>query len=269
MTALVTRTPPRTSRARAHEERPRTTTPADGWSAEAPRAESPPLCSGCVSRNGLGPPVKGTQIPAAAAQANAPIGRSEGSMTQASKVCLRPDIPVELRRKVPPFVLLGFNLRRFSVLFGLGLSVLFLYGPIFRHPDHNGIRYLVGPWLCPLLAAAYYLLLPFNPYRGIGARSAGLVDGNEHDSDAQRLVEIYQSKEARLFLVAVAFKTSAGLFVIMAVITFASRASIQWSLVSPWLVPGLLGCSIGSLITVGCYYVAWGIQKWAGMRGNG
>jgi len=179
------------------------------------------------------------------------------------------DIPAELKRKVPPFVLVGFNLSKFAVLFGFGLSVVFLYGPIFRHPDHNAIRYLAGPWLCPTLVAIYYLLLPFNPYRGIGARSAGLVDENEHDSDAQKLVEIYRSKEARRFLVVVTLKTSAALFAIMALITFASRASIQWYVVSPWLVPGLLGCCIGSLMTIGCDYIAWGLRTWAATRYDG
>ena len=172
-------------------------------------------------------------------------------------------IPSELERKIPPFSLLVLDLVWLGRLFGIAFSTLTLYGPIANHVDHNGVRYLVGPWVGPIVVAACYRLFPFNPYRGMGARAAAMVDLDRLDSDAHRLVEIYRSKAAHAFLVGAMLKTSIVVFLIMALITVVTHQSMSWTLLSPWLVPGLLGSCIGSLGTVGLSYVAWGLQTWA------
>src|SRR2546426_12679235 len=86
-----------------------------------------------------------------------------GGKMPANKVA----VPPELRSKVSP-ALFTFvaEQRTFLKLFGTGLAVFALYGPIVKRPDHNGFRYLLGPWLCPSIVAIYYMVLPFRPYRG-------------------------------------------------------------------------------------------------------
>ncbi len=51
----------------------------------------------------------------------------------------------ELRRKVPPLLLMLADLRPFFTLFGLAFAVLIVHGPVVGHADYNGLRYLLAP----------------------------------------------------------------------------------------------------------------------------
>jgi nitrate/nitrite-specific signal transduction histidine kinase len=86
---------------------------------------------------------------------------------------------------------------------------------------------------------------------------------DKYDADAKRLVEIFQSVDANRVLVRVAILLSVALFIIMALVAFIFRSSLNWSLVSPWQAYGLVGGCIGSLLVIGTQYVVWGLKTWA------
>ncbi len=170
----------------------------------------------------------------------------------------------QLRRKVPSFVLMFLEQRPFWLLFGIGLCIFSLYGPIIGRPaDHNGFRYLLGPIVCPIPSFLYYWVHPFNPYRGPAARFAGMIDRDKTDEEANRLVQVFQSPQARVFLARTTILLSAVLFLIMALITLAFRNSLNWLPVSSWLGQGLIGALIACFVTLGSAYIAWGLETWA------
>jgi len=161
--------------------------------------------------------------------------------------------------------------RTFWTLFGSGLAVFLLYGPIAgpHAPDHNGLRYLIAPWICPWGAAVFYQFLPFNPYRrGSVSQFVGMVDFDKRDSDAKRLVAVFRSAEARRALVRITLKISAILFVIMALVTVTFRHSLNWSFSSYSLSLSLIGGTIGASIAVASEYVNWGVRRWAASYGS-
>jgi hypothetical protein len=168
-----------------------------------------------------------------------------------------------LKRKVPPFLFTYFENRVFWTLFGIASGVFFLYGPIpARIADHNGYRYLFGPIVCMLPPILFYILKPFNPYRGALARYSGMVDMDRRAPEAKRLVETFRSPAARRFILLTSVKISAIWLSIMAVITAACANSLNWSFRSPWLGQGLIGGCIASLVALGSEYIAWGVRTW-------
>jgi hypothetical protein len=144
----------------------------------------------------------------------------------------------ELRRKVPPLLLMLADLRPFFTVFGVALAMLIIHGPVVGRPDYNGLRYLLAPWLCPAVIATYYYVKPYRPYRVGAARIADLTDHDAHDPDAQRLVEIFQSREARHFLLRAMLRLSGRLFGIMLLLAILHWQSLTWTLTSPWLGQG-------------------------------
>jgi hypothetical protein len=58
---------------------------------------------------------------------------------------------IELRRKVPPLLLMLADLRPFFTVFGLAIAVLIVHGPVVGHTDYIGLRYLLAPLLCPVV----------------------------------------------------------------------------------------------------------------------
>jgi hypothetical protein len=174
-----------------------------------------------------------------------------------------------LRRKVPPMLLMFDDQRTFWTLLGMGLAVLMLYGPVVGRRDHNALRYLLGPWLCPAVVAAYYYFKPFTPYSVGAARIADMVDDHTRDPDARRLVEVFQSKEARHFLVRATLKLSSRLFGIMMFLALLHWQSLTWTLTSSWLGGGLIGGWIGSFIVLMVEISHWGLERWeADSRGE-
>lgn len=175
-------------------------------------------------------------------------------------------VPSELRGKIQPLVLTFFERPVWVILFGLGFALLSLYGPIIGPPDHNGFRYLLAPWVCPWIGAAYFLFVPYNPYRGSPLFVGKMLDLDQRDPDARRLVQLFESQEARRVLVRIVLKISAILFMIMALITLIIPDSLNWSFSSYWLIPGVLGCCIGSSIVIAAQYIGWGLRNWASYR---
>jgi hypothetical protein len=166
-------------------------------------------------------------------------------------------------------VLMFDDQRTFWTLFATGLAVFALHGPVVGRPDYNGLRYLLGPWLCPAVGAAYYFFKPFNPYRVPSARMSDVAGFDAQDPDARRLVEVFQSREARNFLPRAMLKISGQLFGIMVLLTILHWHSLTWTLTSFWLGPGLLVGCFASLGLVGNELVTWGLKRWeADSRGQ-
>ncbi len=90
-----------------------------------------------------------------------------------------------------------------------------------------------------------------------------------------RLVEIYRSDAARLYLWRRSLTLSAMLFVIMAILAVPVRHSLNWSF--PYSLNGLTpssnaingfwlgwaGGALGAFIALGVDYVTWGLMTWA------
>ncbi len=185
-------------------------------------------------------------------------------------------LPPELRRKISPalYTLIAQQ-SSFMRYFGLGLAAFCLYGPIAGASDHNGFRYLVGPWICFGVTAVFRSFFPFRPYRGI------LFVDRTHDIDttdpaSMRLVEVYRSIEARRYLWRQCLKLSAILFVIMGLLSLPVRDSLNWffpyslyqsvpsSVSRDWFWLGWGGGILGSHIALMTDYVTWGLTTWAG-----
>ncbi|MGO8829680.1 MAG: hypothetical protein ACLQT5_10570 [Steroidobacteraceae bacterium] len=177
-----------------------------------------------------------------------------------------------LKAKVPPMLMMFVEQRRFWTIFGLGLATLLLFGPVAgpHAPDHNGLRYLLAPWVCPWGAALYYAFAPFNPYKLSSlSRFSEMADYNKRDPDANRLVEVFRSAEARQTLFRITVRISIILFTVMMLISFIVRSSLAWSVSSYWVGQGLIACTIGTSIAVASEYVSWGVGSWAsGQRDN-
>jgi len=145
--------------------------------------------------------------------------------------------------------------RIFWLLLGFALYVASLNGPIIGKTDHNGYRYLIGPFVCALIASSFFIFRPFNPYRGPAARLGGMEAVPESDLEARRLVELFRSDHARQFIWQTSAKMSSICFLLMAIITWADRNSLHWSISSPWAVPGLIGGCIGAYLAIGAEYI--------------
>jgi hypothetical protein len=92
-----------------------------------------------------------------------------------------------------------------------------------------------------------------------------MVDLDRHDADAGRLVSLLSSPAAKRVVIRSTLKLCALLFSIMAVITIAHAlgGSLNWFFPSYWLGQGVIGCCIGSLISLGAEYIGWGLRTWA------
>lgn len=182
----------------------------------------------------------------------------------------RVNLPPGLRHKISPgLYTMVAQQSTFLRSFGVGLSAFFLYGPVAGVPDHNGFRYLLGPWVCPSLVTAYRTFFPFRPYRGTPFL------GRTHDIDREdpavmRLVEIYRSSEAKRYLWGQTLKLSGVLFLFMGTLAFLLRESLKWSFpyspASPtsryWFWMGWIGGCLGSFITLMTAYITWGLMTW-------
>jgi hypothetical protein len=184
-------------------------------------------------------------------------------------------LPPELRRRISPglytLIAQGSTFMRY---FGLGLAAFCLYGPIAGPTDHNGFRYLVGPWICPTLTAAYRSFFPFRPYRGVMFVDR-TRDIDTTDPVSMRLVAVYRSNEARSYLWRRSLNLSGILFVIMGLFALLVRHSLNWSFPyssyqslpsstsRDWFWLGWSGGILGSYIALMTDYVTWGMTRWA------
>jgi len=185
-------------------------------------------------------------------------------------------IPPALRRKISSALLMsvGRDGRALKML-GIGLAAAGLYGPITVNPDHNGVLYLLGPWIAPTVVALLYTFVPFRPYRGVfWAKNMHEVD--EHDPVVMRLVELYKSDEARRHVWHESLKISGILFAILGTAAFLLRDSLNWTLPSSlnqflwtqrqgpghWFWVGFIGSFIGSYLALSAAYIGWGLTTW-------
>lgn len=169
----------------------------------------------------------------------------------------------DLRRKVPRITLMFVDQHVFWTIFGLGLAVFALHGPVAGRTDYNGLRYVLGSCLCPVIAAACHLQWPYNPYHGTWARLASMTDNDKSDPESERLVELLRSVEARRFLVRTAAQIASVLFLAMGVLAIFHWQSLSWTWLSPWLGQGLILGSFGAWAALKTQYLKWGIERWA------
>ena len=186
-------------------------------------------------------------------------------------------IPPELRRKISPALLMfaGKNGRAPKIL-GWGLATFGLYGPITVHPDHNGILYLVAPWIIPSIVPILYTVIPFRPYRGV-VYAKNMHEVDMSDPAAVRLVQLYRSDEAKAHLWHETLELSGILFLILGIAAILLRDSLNWTLPSPnnrflwnatqgpghWFWIGLIGCLLGCYLALSAEYIGWGLITWA------
>jgi hypothetical protein len=173
-------------------------------------------------------------------------------------------IPGRLRRKVPSALLGMADEHVFLTVVGLGLAILFLYGPVVGMRDHNGLRYLLGPLICAFIPAAWYIWRPLHPYSGYRGRwnnLGPLLWKDKSDPECARLVEVFRSQEARRFLTVAAQQLTIVLFVPLAVAAFLLGSNLNWS-VNTFFV-GLIPAAIGTWIVVFPNLIAWGLRVWA------
>jgi hypothetical protein len=184
-------------------------------------------------------------------------------------------LPPELRRKISPglYTMIAQQ-SAFLRYFGVGLSAFCFYGPIAGASDHNGFRYLVGPWVCPSLIALFRTFRPFRPYRGTLFVDR-TRDIDTKDPVVMRLVDIFRSEAARRYLCSQSLKLSGILFVIMGLLALPVRHSLNWSFPyslypslpsaasRDWFWIGWTGGCLGSYIALMPNYITWGLMKWA------
>lgn len=207
------------------------------------------------------------------------LGRAENweglELGENNMVASRTGLPRELKRKISPGLhTMVAEHSAFLWWFGLGFSVLLLYGPVAGVPDHNGFRYLLGPWICPAIVAAYRTIVPFRPFRGT-TFVEHTYDVDRNDPAVMRLVELYKSSEAVRNLWKQTLKFAAVLFVIMGFLALLTRGSLRWSfpysldgaVVSDtaryWFWMGWIGGCVGSFIALMTAYIRWGLMTWA------
>ena len=181
-------------------------------------------------------------------------------------------IPRELRAKMSPMLAGVVEHTTVWTLFWVAVAAVLLYGPISgpHAPDHNALRYLLAPWVCPWGMTLWYWLVPFNPSgKGPVVQIAGRKDDDPPDADARRLAALFRAPAARRALLRITLKISLMLFAVMVLITVVVRQSLQWSLSSHWLLWGLMGAGIATSIAVGQEYFSWGIKRWVATADRG
>jgi len=187
-------------------------------------------------------------------------------------------LPPELARKISPWIV---NAAEMTGPVGksalTAVAAFLLSGGIVlaRYPDPNGFVYLLGPWVCPSVAAIVVLAMPHKLWRGSFANPKDL-DAN--DPVVMRLVELYKSDEARRHLWHEALKLSVILFAILGTAAFFLRSSLNWTLPSSqnhflsnsrigepgsWFWVGLLGCSWAAFLLLVSDYQRWCLTTWA------
>jgi hypothetical protein len=179
---------------------------------------------------------------------------------------MRGPIPGGLRRKIPSALLMCVDGVRFWTIFGLGLALLGIYGPVVGTPDHDGFRYFLLPLLSPWVPALYYKLRPIHPYSGYRGRWGDLgpmIGKDETDAEAKRLVELFRSNEGQAAVTRVAILSSMVLFVPMALVSMALWGSLNWTFRSHWLFFSISLSVIGCWIAVFTQIISWGVRTWA------
>lgn len=190
-------------------------------------------------------------------------------------VATRTSVAPELKRKISPGLHTMVAEHSVSLwLFGLGLAAFLLYGPVVGVRDHNGFRYLLGPWVCPSIVATYRTLVPFRPFRGT-VFVERTYDVDTTDPVVMRLVGTYRSSDAVRHLWKQTLKFSGVLFVTMGILALLVRDSLNWSFPYSldgsvasdtsryWFWMGWIGGCLGSFIALMADHITWGLRLWS------
>ena len=120
-------------------------------------------------------------------------------------------IPLELRRKVSPGLMMFVDERRAFTALGIVLALFGLYGPPVNQTDHNGFLYLLAPWIVPGAFTFLWSSIPHRPYRG-QVYVSRIREVDAKDPAVVRLVELYKSDEAKNHMWCESLKLSTVLF---------------------------------------------------------
>ena len=162
--------------------------------------------------------------------------------------------------------------RHFMTIFGLGLALLGIYGPVVGPVSHDGLRYLLLPLLFPSLPALYYKLRPVQPYssyRGRWGELGPMIGKDERDAEARQLRDLMQSAEAQGAMTRIGVRMAASLLVPMAIASAVFWSSLSWMLWSQALFISLGFGIIGCWIAFFAQLIGWGVTTWAARVGTG
>ena len=172
--------------------------------------------------------------------------------------------PPELKTTVPPIVFALFvDMRKLYLLMGGFFCIGGIFGPVVGPPDHNGFSCILVPLFCPLISAILIVLKPFNPFNGYVSLFSGVSKLDESGPEERRLIELFDSKEARRFIWITAAKLSGLLFVATIIVMLSVRNSLNWSFQSPGFGGSLLCGFMGSWLILFPKQVYWGLMTWA------
>jgi hypothetical protein len=132
--------------------------------------------------------------------------------------------------------------------------------------NRNGWIYFLGSILGPALAAAYFMLKPFNPYRTPAAKFSGMTDRDERDPECKRLRLFMASAAARGLLIKVAIKLSVIFVLAMLVIAAVQSKPLVWTLHGDeikWFPLLILMCSAVMIPIYVNSLVLWCLQNWS------
>lgn len=132
--------------------------------------------------------------------------------------------------------------------------------------ERDGYAYFLCLLIYPWISALYFIILPRNPYRGMVWGYSKKLNGLDRtDQDARRLVDVYRSVAARLFIMSSTLKILAVFFVDAILIAFTHRSSFVWqfSVHSFTVGPIVIAYLVGSFLYVGITYSIWGFRTWA------
>ncbi|MGE5176044.1 MAG: hypothetical protein ACM3JJ_06665 [Hyphomicrobiales bacterium] len=165
--------------------------------------------------------------------------------------------------RIPFKLQIAYGSRKMFTVFSGVMAAVSLYGPLpARLADHNGYRYMVGPFLCPLIALGMHLAFPFNPYRWNGPAERSLNRLDERDEGARRLVEILQSPEYRTTAFLAAARLAGILWIVLAACAFVFRSSLDWHPVTSNFFYAAVGGVLFSWMFVRMRVMSWALSTW-------
>jgi hypothetical protein len=179
-------------------------------------------------------------------------------------------VPKALRGKFPnSWVLMLEKSTRIALETSqLILSFLFLYATIVGPPHRSEWIYLLTAILGPAGFALWYIIFPLNPYRTMSAIREGMRDKDKTDPDAEELVALLRSSEARRFLVNRAWKLSLLFSVPMAIVSASLHTTPIWRFGADCMVRIPLFLFVCLFVLFRMELLAWALKSWTSYNGK-
>ncbi len=170
-------------------------------------------------------------------------------------------VPKDLKSRMPSGLMTATR-HRFAVnLFCFSLGCLALS----TSENRNGWTYFLGAVLAPAIAAGYFIIKPFNPYRTPAAKFAGMTNMDEQDPQSRRLSLLMGSAAARNLLIKSFLKLSALFLLAMVAIAYVQSRKFSWAFdgddVTWFVLLTLTSCALTVPIYVNSLLI-WSIQNW-------